>query len=344
MLNTEFYCLPTIIGSMPHTDPAKACALIARFLKDIPAWPQLPRRAFPENMYVQYSEGFPGVVVENNSIRVESSKDYTKALETLYAAYLENDASKFPISKDYAAGLYAFLDLPKMSPRAVKGHVTGPLSWGLTVADENKKAILYHDVLGDAVPKLLKLKAAWQENQIKKISKNTITFVDEPIMASYGSVVASGPFSKPEKIVEMLNEVFDGIGGLKGIHCCGNTDWPVLLKTKLDILNFDAYNYAPSLSLYPEEIKKFIARGGCIAWGIVPNNMEPVGKESVASLKDRLEEAMAPFTRNGISFKDIIKHSLLTPSCSLASLTDDGAEQALKLLTDLSAEMRKKYK
>jgi methionine synthase II (cobalamin-independent) len=295
-------------------------------------------------MYVQYSEGFPGVVAENNSIRVESSKDYTKALENLYAAYLENDASKFPVSKDYAAGLYAFLDLPKMSPRAVKGHVTGPLSWGLTVADENKKAILYHDVLGDAVPKLLKLKAAWQENQIKKISKNTITFVDEPIMASYGSVVASGPFSKPEKIVEMLNEVFDGIGGLKGIHCCGNTDWPVLLKTKLDILNFDAYNYAQSLGLYPEEIKKFIARGGCIAWGIVPNNTEPVKKETVSSLKDRLEEAMAPFTRNGLPFKEIIKHSLLTPSCSLASLTDDGAEQALKLLTDLSAEMRKKYK
>jgi methionine synthase II (cobalamin-independent) len=344
MSNTEFYCLPTIIGSMPHTDPAKACALIARFLKDIPAWPQLPKRAFAENMYVQYSEGFPGVVVENNSIRVESSQDYTKALETLYAAYLENDASKFPISKDYAAGLYAFLDQPKISPRAVKGHVTGPLSWGLTVADENKKAILYHEVLGDAVPKLLKLKATWQENQIKKISKNTITFVDEPIMASYGSVVASGPFSKPEKIAEMLNEVFDGISGLKGIHCCGNTDWPVLLKTKLDILNFDAYNYAQSLSLYPEEIKKFIARGGCIAWGIVPNNTEPVTKETVSSLKDRLEEAMAPFTRHGLPFKEIIKHSLLTPSCSLASLTDDGAEQALKLLTELSDTMRKKYK
>jgi methionine synthase II (cobalamin-independent) len=295
-------------------------------------------------MYVQYSEGFPGAVVENNRIYVDTAQDFTKPLETLYAAYLENDASKFPVSKDYAAGLYAFLEQPGMAPRAVKGHVTGPLSWGLTVADENKKAILYHEVLGDAVPKLLKLKAAWQENQIKKISKNTITFVDEPIMASYGSVVASGAFSKPEKIVEMLNEVFDGISGLKGIHCCGNTDWPVLLKTKLDILNFDAYNYAQSLALYPEEIKKFLGRGGCIAWGIVPNNAEPLQKESVASLKDRLEEAMAPFTRNGIPFKEIIKHSLLTPSCSLTSLTEDGAEQALKLLTDLSAEMRRKYK
>jgi methionine synthase II (cobalamin-independent) len=342
MSNTDFYCLPTIIGSMPHTDAKKACALVARFLKDIPAWPQLPRRSFLENMYVQYSEGFPGIVLKDSSILVDTSKDFTKALETLYQAYLDNDFSKFPIGKDYAAGLYAFLET-KLAPRAVKGHVTGPLSWGLTVADEQKKAILYHEVLGDAVPKLLKLKAAWQENELKKISKNTITFVDEPIMASYGSIVASGPLSKPEKIAEMVDEVFSGISGLKGIHCCGNTDWPVLLKTKLDILNFDAYNYAPSVSLYPEDIKKFLGRGGAIAWGIVPNGAESLTKESIASLKDRLEEAIAPFTRQGIAFKDIIKQSLLTPSCSLAGLTEDGAEQALKVLAELSAEMREKY-
>ena len=79
-------------------------------------------------------------------------------------------------------------------------------------------------------------------------------------------------------------------------------------------------------------------------WGIVPNNMEPLGKESAASLKDRLEEAMAPFTRHGIPFKDIVRQSLLTPACSLAPLTEDAAEQALELLTDLSAEMRRKYK
>jgi methionine synthase II (cobalamin-independent) len=343
MSNTDFYCLPTIIGSMPHTDAKKACALIARFLKDLPAWPQLPRRSFLENMYVQYAEGFPGIVVANNSVHVDTSKDFTKALEVLYQAYLENDFSRFPIGKEYAAGLYAFLET-KLAPRAVKGHVTGPLSWGLTIADENKKAILYHEVLGDAVPKLLKLKAAWQENELKKISKNTITFVDEPVMASYGSVVATGPFSKPEKIAEMIDEVFGGIVGLKGIHCCGNTDWSVILKTKLDILNFDAYNYAQSVSLYPEEIKKFLGRGGAIAWGIVPNGAETVGKESVASLRDRLEEAIAPFTRRGIPFKDIVKQSLLTPSCSLAGLSEDGAEQALKLLTGLAEEMRKKYR
>ena len=342
MSNTEFNCLPTIIGSMPHTDPKKACSLVTRYLKDIPAWPQLPRKSFLENMYVQYSEGFPGAVVENNRIYIDTAKDYTKALETLYQAYLENDAANFGIGREYAAGFYAFLEQPGLTPMAVKGHVTGPLSWGLTVTDENKRSILYHEVLGDAVPKLLKLKAAWQENELKKISKKTIIFVDEPYMASYGSSVAAGAFSKPEKIAEMIDEVFEGISGLKGIHCCGNTDWSVLLKTKLDILNFDTYSYATSLSLYPDEIKKFIGRGGAIAWGIVPNNTDPINKESVTSLKDRLEEAIAPFTRNGLRFKDILKQSLLTPCCSLTSLSEEGAEQALKLLTDLSQEMRKR--
>jgi methionine synthase II (cobalamin-independent) len=344
MSNTEFYCLPTIIGSVPHTDARKATALLTRYLKDIPTWPQLPRKSFLENMYVQYSEGFPGAVVEENRIHVDTSKDYTKSLETLYQAYLDNDFAKYPMGRDHVEGLYTLLEQENLKPKAVKGCITGPLSWGITITDETKSSILYHEVLGDAVPKFLKLKAAWEENDLRKISKNTIIFVDEPIMASYGSIVAAGPLSKPEKIVEMIDEVYDGISGLKGIHCCGNTDWSILLKTKMDILNFDAYAYAGSLALYSDEVKKFIGRGGCVAWGIVPNQNEPVSKESVASLKDRLLEAMAPFTRNGLSIKDIVKQSLLLPCCGLNALTEEATERALQLLTELSGEIRRKYK
>ena len=341
MPSVEFGCLPTVIGSMPHTDPSEACSLVTHYLKDIPAWPQLPNRSFQENMYVQFSQGFPGVVVKEDSIYVDRSQDLNKPLEQLYAAYLENDVDKYPVSPEYAAGLYNFLDLKNLSPRAVKGQVTGPITWGLTVTDDTKRAILYDDVLGDAVPRFLRLKAAWQEKKLKEVCPNTIIFIDEPYMAAYGSI---GFLLPKEKITNLLEEVFSGISGLKGIHCCGNTDWSILLDTSVDIISFDAYNYAQSLSLYPAEVKKFLERKGAIAWGIVPNDEESLAKESVASLKDRLEEAMVPFTRDGVHFQQLIEQGLLTPSCGLASLaTKEASARALELTTELSATIRKRY-
>lgn len=340
MPDVEFGCLPTAIGSMPHTDPSQACSQVSRYLKDIPAWPQLPRRSFLENMRVQFSQGFPGVVVKEDSIYIDRSQNLDKPLEELYAAYLENDIDKYPISPDYAAGLHNFLALDNLMPVAVKGQLTGPVTWGLTVTDDSRRAIIYDDVLGDVVAKFLRLKASWQEKALSQVSKNTIIFVDEPYMASFGSVSMS--LSK-EKVISLLEEVFAGFSGLKGLHCCGNTDWSVLLKTSLDILSFDAYNYAQSLSLYPSEIKSFLERKGTIAWGIVPNDEPSLTKETVASLKDRLEEAMAPFTRNGVRFKQLFHQGLLTPSCGLASLSTEAAARALELLSELSATVRKRY-
>jgi len=336
MAYREFGCRPTIIGSMPHTDPQEACAQVAHYLKDIPAWPQLPRRSFLENMYVQYSQGFPGVVINEDEKKIyvdSSSQDVNKSLERLYNAFLESDADKYPVAPEYAAGMYQFLALPDLSPSLVKGQVTGPVTWGLTVTDDSGKGILYDDVLGDAVPKLLKLKAAWQERQLKQICRDTIVFVDEPYMSAFGSV--SVMLSR-EKVINLR--------GLKGIHCCGNTDWSLILDTTVDILSFDAYNYAQSLSLYPAEVKKFLDRGGAVAWGIVPSDEDSIAKESVASLKDRLEEAMAPFTRKDIRFKQLIEQGLLTPSCGLGSLTKiEAAVRALELLAELSVMIRKRY-
>jgi len=341
MPNIEFGCLPTIIGSMPHTDPSEACSQVIHYLKDIPAWPQLPKRSFLENMYVQFSQGFPGVVVREDSIFIDRSQDLDKPLEQLYTAYLENDIDKYPVSPDYAAGLYRFLSSTPLSPLAVKGQITGPISWGLSITDDKHKAIIYDDTLADAAAKLLKLKASWQEKTLNQISKNTIIFVDEPYMVSFGSAFVS---LSRERVISLLEEVFSGISGLKGVHCCGNTDWSVLLGTSVDILSFDAYNYAQSLSLYPAEIKEFLGRKGTIAWGIIPTDKESLAQESASSLRDRLEEAMAPFTRNGIRFKQLIEQGLLTPSCGLTSLaTTEASAQALELLAELSAMIRKSY-
>jgi hypothetical protein len=223
----EFGCRATAIGGLPHTDPQAACAQVIQCLKDIPAWPQLPKRSYPENMYVQYSQGFPGIVVENDRIYVDTNRAQAE-LEQFYTDFLADDFYKYAVGAEYAAGLHTFLGWDNLAPWAVKGQVTGPVTWGLTVTGEDRKGVLYDDVLGDAVPKLLRMKASWMEKALSQVSRNTIVFLDEPFMAAFGSV---GMMLSKERVIELLDEVFEGISGVKGVHCCGNTDWSILLDT-----------------------------------------------------------------------------------------------------------------
>ncbi len=346
----EFGCRPVIIGSMPHKNPEDACSLVLRYLKDFPAWPQLPARSFLENMYVQFSEGFPGIVVEDlnenkenarTRFYVDRSKPLDDSLASLYQAYLDQNLNPFALRREYAAGLHAFLDSEIPSSVAVKGQVTGPISWGLYVADAAQKPLIYDDVLIDAAAKLLRLKAAWQEQALQRINKNTIIFIDEPYLSSVGSAFVS---ISDEKILSLLEEVIGGIQGLKGIHCCGNMDWSILFKTSVDIISFDSYNYADNFTLYLDDIIRFLNRSGTIAWGIIPTISGSLARETVASLRDRLFETMAVVNRGGIPFRQIIRQSIITPGCGLATLgTGEAADHALALLTSLSDEIRRKY-
>jgi len=338
---SELNGLATAIGSMPHVEPREACSLVLTYLPEIPGWPQLPKKSFLENMYVQYSEGFPGVIVEGERIRVDRSKDLGKPLEQLYTAYLENNIEYGAISARYAAGFHAFLKEAKGKGRkAVKGQVTGPISFGLSVTDQNRRPLLYDEVLADAIAKHLRLKAAWQEKTLRNVCPKTIISVDEPYLSSLGSAFVSFP---REQVVALLEEVLGGISGLKAIHCCGNTDWSVVLQTSLDILSFDAYNYGGTLALYPAEVKNFLGRGGVIAWGIVPNDEQALAKETEASIGDRLEETMSLLSKKGISYDTIKSQCLITPSCGLGSISIKAATRALELTAAVSADFKKRH-
>jgi len=340
MSRLKFGCLPTAIGSLPHTNAQEACRSILRYLPAIPAWPQLPKRSFKENMYVQFSEGFPGITMEEERIYVDRSQGLDSALERLHTAYLKNDPTGYAISPEYAAGLHAFLSSEVKSPLAIKGQVTGPVSWGLFITDQQHYSIIYDETLAEALAKHLRLKASWQENALKQISPTSIIFIDEPYLTSLGSAFVSLPSTQ---VLALLREVLAGINGVKGVHCCGETDWSLVLRLPIDILSFDTYNYPNTLSLYPAEVKSFLERGGTIAWGIIPNDEEALVRETIASLNERLEEAIAPFNREGLRFRQLIEQGLLTPSCGLASLSLGAAEQALEFLEQLSTKLRKRY-
>ncbi|MDP6511130.1 MAG: methionine synthase [Dehalococcoidia bacterium] len=332
--------LPTAVGSLPLTDPQQALGLVKRFLPEFPVWPQLPRVSFGETMYAQFMLGLPGLLVEGERMYVDTAREFDEAIRQLLSDYEAEASEGYAISKDNASGLHAFLEAPPSAPLMVKGQLTGPVSTALTITDEERRPLIYNDIMSDAIAKLLRLKAAWQEQKLKAVAATTMVWLDEPYMSSFGSGYLT---LERDQVISLIDDVLDGLHGVRGVHCCGNTDWSVLLATSIEVINYDTYNFAETLSLYPDEVKAFMGRGGVIAWGIVPNEEATLARETSSSLKDRLEEAMAPFTRKGIRFQDLVRRGLLTPSCGLSSLSPEATERALEVLSDLSALMRKRY-
>jgi methionine synthase II (cobalamin-independent) len=346
-MSHDFNCIATGIGSLPVTDPDEAAALSLRYLPEAPIWPQLPQRSFHEHMDGQYSETLPGIVVDEKRQRFsfDTSKDLTPELETFFGKYLEKDYSFFRISEDYAAGFYGFLraarkGLPKQA-RFIKGSITGPLTAGISFKDETGKDIIHNDVLFDAVVKGLAMKAAWQIETFRPFGLPVIIFIDEPAMESLGSAFsAASPAMVSEKLDEIIGTIHE-LGGIAGIHCCGNADWPLIFNTKVDIVNFDAFGYVEKVLLYPDDIRKFFGRGGALAWGIVPTGAF-TGAETAEMLVERLETALKRLESAGIDRRTLLRQCLITPSCGMGSLTPEKSEAILRLLRQVAEAMQKK--
>jgi methionine synthase II (cobalamin-independent) len=342
----SFNCIATGIGSLPITDPEQAAALSLQYLPEAPIWPQLPQRDFREHMDGQYSESLPGIRLDAAKKRFffDTAKDLTPEFEKFFERYLEKDYGFFRITEKYAAAFPAFVKALKQGLPSkmsfVKGHITGPLTAGISFKDETGKDIIHNEMLFDAVVKGLAMKAAWQIQELKQFGKPVIIFIDEPAMESLGSAFSA---VSSEVVAEKLNEIIDTIhelGGLAGIHCCGNADWPMIFNTRVDIVNFDAFGYMEKVMLYPDDIKKFLARGGALAWGIVPTGAF-TGSETPEMLLEKLDAGMKRLETHGIARKTILRQSLITPSCGMGSLTPGKAEAILKLLRNVSDRMQK---
>jgi methionine synthase II (cobalamin-independent) len=343
----DFNCIATGIGSLPITDPDEAAALSLRYLPEAPIWPQLPQRDFREHMDGQYSESLPGMRLDAAKKRFffDTTIDLTPELETFFEHYLAKDYGFFRLTEEYAAGLYAALRAFKKglpaSARFLKGHITGPLTAGISFKDETGKDIIHNELLFDAVVKGLAMKAAWQVRELGQFGKPVIIFIDEPAMESLGSAFSA---VSSEVVAEKLNEIIDVIhelGGIAGIHCCGNADWPLLFKTGVDIVNFDAFGYMDRVLLYLDDIKTFYDRGGALAWGIVPTGSF-TGTETADQLVSDLDAGMERLEKQGVKREALLRQCLLTPSCGMGSLSPEKAEAILKLLREVSDRMQKK--
>jgi methionine synthase II (cobalamin-independent) len=334
----DWKCVPACIGSLPHKNPAEAVNLVLRCLKRVPFWPQLPALGFGENMYAQFSTKLPGIDIDAKAKRITVDlMDFDP--EQFYQAVLTEDLDYFAYQKGNFRGFYELMSrrLPE-GLKAIKGQVTGPVSLGLQIFDSTGKSVIYDEVYSEIVRKNLNLMLRWQERELQKKCVRPLLFIDEPSLSLVGTPFAA---ISPERVTSWINEVLESVNCLKGLHCCGNTDWPTVLRTNVDVLSFDAYNYGHTISLYPVEVKRFLQKGGCIAWGIIPNQEDDLRLSTVASLVEKLERAFAPLVAKGVERELLYRTSLITPQCGLGTVDEVLATEAFLVLNQVSKELRR---
>lgn len=329
------------IGGMPHADPGRALDLIFATCPEMPFWPQLPKGDFHESMYIQYMHGFPGLAlggVDGRSPVLRTSEDLTGPLTALYEDYLAGRTR--PIYEEWAVGYAAYLaDSRVRKARWAKGQVTGPVSLGQAVTDEDGKLLLYLDDLMDAAIRHLNMVARGMEQRLAAVNPATVVFLDEPSLSTFGSAYFS--YDRPTALGHLAG-VKEGLSSLTGVHCCGNTDWSLLLEAGFDVLSFDAYYYAERLALYAEQVTPFLEHGGVLAWGIVPTDPQDCAGESSRSLLDKLLHRQRALIAKGADEGRILRQSLITASCGLGSQEVSEAERILELVAEVSALYRQR--
>ena len=330
-MSRRFNFTATGIGSLPFTDTEEACRLIFEQMPDAPHWPQLPKVSPREGMIEQFLEGAPGVVEKGGKLSLRPLEPYEE-WERFYQGYEAIDLDVFAISQERGRGFYAFLEqvARRESPLFIKGQVTGPITLGLTLKDEEGAAAFFNPDLRDMLVKLSGMKARWQEAAFKRLAPQaeTIIIFDEPILSSYGSAFMN--VSRAD-VISCLREAMAPLQGLKGIHICGNTDWPMIMEIGLDIVHFDAYKDLSSLLLYAEPLRRYLTEGGAISWGIVPTDEEALKTAEAPPLAARLQQGFAQLIREGLAQDTLTAGSLIAPSCGAGSLSEQGARRVYEL-------------
>ena len=345
----------TGIGSLPHHNERDALAVIAQALPQWPHWPQLPAKASEQGFVLQYVQpllnaGLLTVASRKDPVFTRAMPGWEERAAGFYDAYLKfmaGDADQenyFGLAGEAFAGLDAFSrNFAEYFPAAcgVKGQISGPLTVGLQLRDEQGRASFYDDNLRDILVKCLTVQAVLEVRRLQELGKPVLVFIDDPSLFFIGT--SNYITLTPELCRQALLVIIDELhreGARVGVHACSQMDWSLLFGLPLDMVSFDAYHFFPSLAVQADSLRPFLERGGKLAWGMVPTSDE-AWQETPASLAIRFAEQTNELARRGIGETLVRSRIVWTPSCGTGALAPDLAERVYALLADYTIDQGK---
>jgi len=260
-MKLEAGCQTTAMGIMPHTAIDKAFELALTL--DIPFWPQLPKVSFYEDMYVQASQNFPGIVTDTDSEKL--SLDTGRFAEEL-ATYSQRmgEPETFALSRDYSVVYHRFLEQDLKGYHAIRGQLTGPVSFGFKVVDENTGPIIYDDDIRTILFDFIQRKANHQYQELRQKNRNAFVWLDEP---GLGWVFSGFSGYNDIQAKQDYQRFLDGLEGPRALHLCANVNLPYLLCLGIEILSFDSYQMEIMPKGYASAVAEFLRGGGIKSGG-----------------------------------------------------------------------------
>ncbi|MDR0354692.1 MAG: hypothetical protein LBJ64_03005 [Deltaproteobacteria bacterium] len=332
------------IGSVPFDRTDEALDLMAENL-DIPASPQMVALSPWEDMIFGALSGLPSLAIdEKNRSVVALQEGREEGMAEFYEKYYSGDLDFLALDERSSIGFSAFLARAEKSASFgssfLKTQVVGPITLAQSVKAEGGAGSVLND------PSLLELfslamggKAAWLAARLRALGREPIVFIDEPGLTGYGSAFSTLSAEIVLKSMEGAIEAARAGGRvLLGCHVCGNTDWGLLAKTGLDILNFDAYEYMETICLYPREMKEFLDKGGFLAFGVAPTR-EFAPSMSAADLADVVLRGWRSLAAKGLDPVLLRGRTLLTSACGLGSLSREQARGVMGILPEIKARL-----
>lgn len=326
------------VGSLPHSNPRSAVDDVLRLCPDMPYVPTLPNISPFESIIWHDSEFLPGRVIQGNKLFIDRSLDFSQDMEQIYLDYMEQNTNRYAASPEYGSGHYEMSGRDLSSAWCAKCQVTGPVTFGLTITDQDRRPLAYDAQYFDMLSKMLALRARWYESLLQKTgAPRTLVVVDEPYLAALGSSVMQ---ITGEMVASALDDISSLIEGGIGIHCCSNTDWGFLMSLNPAVISLDAYGTSREFLLYHEQIRTYLEKGGIIAWGVVPAELDKFNLESTETLWRRylsIRKELEPV----VGYDLFDAQSIITPSCGLRLADVPGAIRIMETVAEISHHARK---
>lgn len=253
--------------------------------REVPFWPTLPRRSVEETMLRQFEH---------------------------------------PLTPRNASTLGPFLEAARgLSPIAVKGQVTGPITRCLG----SRNGLTMGEALRSSARAACEVIRA-----LGRLGSPVLLFIDEPaIHTLYDGLVRRE--RRAESALAELVTVAKRAGAIVGVHTCGPPPVEPLVRAEPDLLSVDVVRYREPLLRAREELRGYVRRGGAFAFGVVPTSV-PAGFASERAARFLVRDLEAALG-DRLAVRSLLRRSLITPACGTGQrrLADErAASEALRAI------------